>query len=98
MKVTIDPDFIKEWATSDDCRDLMLDVAHKVEGEFRDIVPRRTGNLAASAISVPIIEDGAWGALVDTRIYYAAFVEFGTRYMDAQYNLKHALENITGDS
>lgn len=98
MDVHIDPGFITEWAASTECKDLMLDVAYQVEDEFRDIVPRRTGNLAASAISYPVMHSGAWGAIVSATMYYAVFVEFGTRYMDAQYNLRQALQNITGQA
>lgn len=98
MDVTVDPGFIREWESGDECRELMMEVGSQVEDEFRQIVPRRTGNLAASAITIPQVRDGHWEAVVDTRMYYAVFVEFGTEHMKAQYNLRTALENVTGQS
>lgn len=98
MDVTVNPGFIREWEQGDECRELVLDIGHEVEDEFRQIVPRRTGNLAASAITIPELRGGHWEAVVDTRTHYAMFVEFGTRYMKEQRNLRTALENVTGQS
>lgn len=98
MDVNVDPSFIRDWAAGAECRELMTDIALDVESEFREIVPRRTGNLAASAVAIPQMNGGQWEAIVDARIYYAAFVEFETRYTDAQYNMRTALENVTGQS
>lgn len=98
MDVTVDPGFIREWERSDECRELVMEIGAEVEDEFRQIAPRRTGNLAASAITIPELRDGHWEAVVDTRTHYAVFVEFGTRRMEAQYNLRTALENVTGQS
>lgn len=98
MFVDIDDEFIHSWEASEDCRNLMTQVATDVETEWLTIVPRRTGNLAASSIVDPELVGGQWQAVLDTTAYYSAFVEFGTRYMEAQFNLREALENVTGQS
>jgi HK97 gp10 family phage protein len=62
-----------------------LDVGKEhVADKARQLVPRRTGALAASIVPVP---EG-----VAVREHYAGFVEFGTRNMRAQAYLGPALE------
>ena len=90
MEVHVNPEFIGQWAASEECRQLMLEVGTDVETRFRDNVPRRTGNLAHSSVVIPE-HNGQWEVVVEAQIYYAMFVEFGTRYMSAQYNLRDAL-------
>ncbi len=71
----------------------LLAWAEAVQARALDLVPRRTGYLASTIYA--IVKD--WVAEVGAEADYAAFVEFGTRYMMAQPYLHPAIEENLPD-
>lgn len=63
--------------------------ALEVEGAAKTAVPVKTGNLRRSLHTQPL---DPLHALVGTDVEYAAYVEYGTRYMGAQPYLTPAVE------
>jgi HK97 gp10 family phage protein len=72
-------------------RDLVV-LGLKVQNGARERCPVDTGRLRASIVSSGLEHD-AKGAFVrvGTNVFYAGFVEFGTRYMAPQPYLRPAL-------
>lgn len=64
----------------------------RVQSRARELAPVDTGRLRASIVSSGLERD-ARGAFVriGTNVFYAGFVEFGTRYMAPQPYLRPAL-------
>lgn len=98
MEFTLDPAFTREWAVSDECLDVLTDAADNIHDAFNDIAPRRTGNMVNSTASHPAQVAGAWQVELVVNIYYAKFVEAGTRYMQAQHNLRHAMQIVESET
>ena len=66
-------------------------IAYMIEGEAKRICPVRTGRLRAS-IHTGKIEEGVY--YVGTNVYYAPYVEFGTRKMAARPYLRPAAKKV----
>lgn len=92
MDFVMDQNFEREWVYGDDCRDALVECARQIENHWLTIVPRRTGALAASSLVDPEMTGDGWQAVLSTNTHYADYVEFGTRYMQAQHNLDKALQ------
>lgn len=69
----------------------ILALVLRVERNAKRYCPVDTGHLRASIThSIGLDSEGVFGT-VGTDVHYARFVEFGTRYMDAQPFLRPAL-------
>jgi len=55
----------------------------------QSLAPKRTGYLASTIFAERV---GEWAFKLGARASYAAFVEFGTRFMQSRRFLSHALE------
>jgi len=55
----------------------------------QQLAPKRTGYLASTIFAERV---GEWAFKLGARAAYAAFVEFGTRFMQARRYLRRALE------
>lgn len=106
MDFTPNPNFQREYLGSPHCHDVIADASAHVRDVFKRVAPQDTGRMVASTrvemtravngwqadVVVPVItQDGR-------RTRYAKFVEFGTRYMRAQHNLRHALEIVSEET
>ncbi|CUX18485.1 HK97-gp10 family putative phage morphogenesis protein [Clostridium sp. C105KSO13] len=67
-----------------------------LQKEVERIVPVDTGTLKRS-ITGPELTDGGLTAKVEATAEYAAYVEYGTRYMKAQPYMRPALEKAEKD-
>lgn len=82
VNVPYDPNpFITQWLAGPVCRSMVFESAELYQALYRDIVAKRTGNLAKSARVSTGFEDGRWVGILqvgDATAYYAASHEFGT--------------------
>lgn len=94
--------FLHSIQASNFAQQAVADVAEEIADVFRDIAPRDTGNMVKSTHVTTELVDGKWEANVNVPVEnergtkYAKFVEFGTRYMHAQHNLRNAIEIVEG--
>lgn len=74
--------------------DAMRHLAEKGKARFEEIAAVRTGHYKASAFVEAGVRDGVayaeWGA----EAYYSIFLEFGTRYMEAQRTLGRSIDAL----
>lgn len=106
MRFEANRQFEREYSNSPDCHDAVADAAMQVHDVFKRIAPQDTGRMVASTrVEMTRTRDGWIGEVVvpvattdGRRTKYAKFVEFGTRYMRAQHNLRHALEIVQEDN
>lgn len=73
--------FITQWLVSPECRALVFESAELYQALYREIVAKRTGELAKSAHVSTDIEGDRWigvMAVGSSTAYYAASHEFGT--------------------
>lgn len=98
MDFTLDSGFLAEWGTGDECLDVLTNAAEDIHDTFDQIAPRRTGNMVNSTAAHPAIVGSNWQVELVVNIYYAKFVEAGTRYMRAQHNLQHAMQIVDAES
>lgn len=102
MDFTPNPSFEREYAHSPGTRDALQEAVLEVHDVFQRIAPRDTGRMVNSAHPELNRTPHGWEAVyavpVETtdgrNTKYAKFVEFGTRYMRAQHNLRNALEIV----
>lgn len=94
MDFTPDTTFSREWARSPECLYALREATERVHTAFDTIAPRRTGNLVRSTKPYPILTADGWQVDLVSNIYYARFVEHGTRYMAAQRNMQNALRIV----
>lgn len=94
--VVVNDSFVQEFGLSDECLDVLEQAADRVHDRFNAIAPRRTGNMVGSTGSHPY-RAKSWQVDLVVNIYYAKFVEAGTRYMRAQHNLRRALEMVEAE-
>lgn len=91
MDFTPRQDFVAEFLNSDDCLDALMDAGTDIHNVFDSIAPRDTGRMVDSTHLEKQHTVRSWEVDLVVEIYYAKFVEFGTRYMRAQHNLRNAL-------
>ncbi|MCC7210135.1 MAG: HK97 gp10 family phage protein [Anaerolineae bacterium] len=70
---------------------VLSEAARELENNARAIVPVRTGYLRSS---ISHFRENARRYIVEAAAHYAAYVEFGTRYMAAQPYMRPALERV----
>lgn len=88
--VTIDTAVIASWSQPGGMVDLNMESrAKRVVFVAQIRAPVRTGALRASGVAQPGATPGAWEAVFN--IYYAWFVDRGTRYMDPRFYLSDSL-------
>lgn len=73
---------LKKNATLEDVKTVVQDRGRKMQDVAQTVCPRQTGNLAAS-IKLEIMDNGLT-AEVAPHTNYAGYVEWGTRFMNAQ--------------
>lgn len=79
---------LKKNATLEDVKTIVRYRGSEMQSVAQEICPRDTGNLAAS-ITLEIT-DGGMTAEVAPHMNYAGYVEWGTRFMNAQPYLRPA--------
>ena len=82
---------MKKVQVGDDLNKAVERIALLIEGEAKRLCPVRTGRLRAS-IHTGKIEEGVY--YVGTNVYYAPYVEFGTRKMAARPYLRPAAKKV----
>lgn len=73
--------FITEWMAGPICRSIMFESAELYEALYREIVAKRTGELARSTHVSTGLEGGRWTGILDVGFVgapYAASHEYGT--------------------
>lgn len=98
MDFDLDPSFLTEWATGDECRDVVTEAAGEIADTFDQIAPRDTGRMVSETAVHPAIVSNTWQAELVVNVPYAKFVEAGTRYMRAQHNLRHSMEIVESET
>lgn len=73
---------LKKNASLEDVKRIVQNRGSEMQNVSQEICPRDTGTLARSITRE--IRDGGLTAEVAPHTNYAAYVEYGTRYMDAQ--------------
>lgn len=73
-------------------RDAMKALADRVANQARSIAPVDTGEYKASIDASTVERDGKAVGRVTAHADHSAFLEFGTRYMDAQRVLGRSLD------
>lgn len=74
--------------------DALFEIATKIKEDARRLAPYRTGALRASIVA-EVLNDGM-SARVYTDLYYAPFMEFGTRYITPRPFLAPAVQQNRG--
>lgn len=96
MQFNFNDQFIDEYKRSPDIADVMQEAIGDVFDEWEAIAPRRTGRMVGTTYTTLNLESEGWVAYMMVPVFYAKFVEWGTRYMRAQYNLRHSMERAFG--
>lgn len=97
MEFQADSAFVQQFGASQDCLDVLNEATQRVHDHYDAIAPRRTGNMVNRTVEKPVMRK-TWEVDLDADIYYSKFVEFGTRYMSAQHNLRNALQMTEAES
>lgn len=94
VRVIVDERAVRALSSSDDMRDLLLEVAEPVVDRARMRAPKKTGRGAESIRSEPVLDMDAWTVRVswEREQYHMYFRERGTRYQSADPFLEAALE------
>lgn len=79
-----------------DSEDALVRVGYKVMSQARILAPVDTGRLRSSIILTRGRDGQGFYVEVGTNVYYARFVEFGTRYTNAQPFLIPAVALASG--
>lgn len=79
---------LKKNVTMDDVKNVVRKNGSDMQGKAQDKSPVDTGNLKRS-IGLDITDSG-FAAEVEAKAEYAPYVEYGTRFMDAQPYMKPA--------
>lgn len=82
--------FITEWLASAECRSMMFESAELYEALYREVVAKRTGQLARSTHVSTEVEDGRWVGVLAVTASYAASHEYGTGRTNPEHNLPPA--------
>lgn len=100
MDFNPDRAFEARFLHSPDTFSALMQAANEIDAAFKDIAPRRTGNMVRSAHAEMSQGREGWECQYVVPVenergtQYGKFVEFGTKKMRAQHNLKHALEIV----
>lgn len=81
VRVPVPNPFITQFLAGPTCRALVFEAAELYQALYREIVAKRTGELAKSAHVSTGVEDGRWVGFMEvgsSTAYYAASHEFGT--------------------
>lgn len=77
------------FGLGDPVNDALLTVVNRILEDVRRFTPVRTGYLLSTE---SLEQRGFWSFAIYARALYAAFVEFGTRYMAARLFMTRAFE------
>jgi hypothetical protein len=94
VRVVTDDRAIRALSSSDEMRDLLMDLAAPVVTRAQYAAPRRTGAGAASIRAEPVLDIDSWTVRIGwERVqYHMYFHERGTRYLPATNFLEESLE------
>lgn len=96
MQFDYNDNFVNEFKRSSNVAGVMQEAIGYVFDEWEAIAPRDTGKMVGTTYTILNLENEGWVAYMMVPVFYAKFVEWGTRYMRAQYNMRHSLERAFG--
>ena len=97
MRFDYNEKFVPEYRQSAPVAQVVQEVAAEVHDVVAMIAPRDTGRMVATSYTMLNLEADGWVSYMMVPVFYAKFVEWGTQYMRAQYNMRHALEIVCGE-
>jgi HK97 gp10 family phage protein len=97
VRVVVGDRAIRALSSSNEMRDLLMDLAEPVVRGAQALAPKRSGRGAESIRAEPVRDGEAWTVRVSwTRDrYYMYFHDRGTVHMPAREFLERALERVT---
>lgn len=98
MRFEANNDFPRVWANGPECLETLMEATDRIHDVFNAIAPRRTSDMVNSVVPEATKTPDGWQVELIVQIYYAKFVEAGTRYMRAQHNLRRSLEIVESES
>jgi hypothetical protein len=98
VRVVVDERAVHALTSSDEMRDLLLEVADPVVARAKFFAPKDTGRGAESITSEAVVDIDEWTVRVSwTRDqYHMYFRDRGTVYQTGTQFLERALEGVTG--
>lgn len=96
MRFDYNENFVNEYKQSPGVANVVTEIAEEVHDVFSMIAPQDTGRMVATSHTALNLEADGWVGYMLVPVFYAKFVEWGTQYMRAQYNMRIALEHVCG--
>ncbi|MET8908386.1 HK97-gp10 family putative phage morphogenesis protein [Micromonospora sp. NPDC004551] len=98
VRVDVHERAVREVASSEDLRDLLMETGEPIEQRAAGLAPKRTGAGAASIRREPVLDGFAWTVRIswDREHYYMYFHDRGTERLPARPFLEPALEAAIG--
>lgn len=96
MRFTPNPQFVDQYKRSAGTATAVQEAVMDVYDEWQNVAPRDTGKMVGTTYTTLNLEAEGWVAYMMVPVFYAKFVEWGTRYMRAQRNLQTSMERAFG--
>lgn len=98
VRVVTDERAVRALSSSNEMRDLLLELAEPVVARAKALAPKATGRGAASIRSEPVLDGDEWTVRVswERDQFHMYFRDRGTVYQSGSEFLERALEGVTG--